>query len=538
MFNAVAPRMREVSTTALKTLAAALTVSLAAAALPAQAANLNIANGDEPGTLDPQKSSGNWETRITRELFATLVAIDSKAELVPGLASRWEISDDGLTYTFYLRDAKWSDGKPITADDAVFALRREISPATAAYNANLYFTIKNAKEIVAGKAKPETLGVEAVDQHTLKIHLTQPTPSMLQALSMPESAPLPRHYIEAQQGNWVKAGKLVVSGPFQLTRWIPQSDIELSKNPQFYAADSVKLDTAHFYPINDAQAALNRFRTGELGISYTGVPATQFPTVKKNFPNELKVAPLLGEYYYVLNLSKGQPTADKRVREALNLAVRRGIIANRILGQGQTPSYWYLPKAMEGNAGGEMPFAHQPMAERLKKAKQLLADAGYGPEHPLHLEIAYNTLEDHRRIAVAISAMWKQIGVTTTLTNSEAAVHFNTLKNGNFEVGRYGGVATVNDPQDFLKNFVTGYEGNYSRYHNARYDKLVDAIGRELDPQKRARLLTEAQQLLLDDYALLPIYDYVSINLVSDKVKGWHTNPLDVHPLRYLSVAQ
>lgn len=535
MFTMVASRVR---IAIFKVRTAILALSLAAAILPAHGATLKIANGDEPGTLDPQKASGTWETRIIRELFATLVSYDSKAELVPGLASSWEISDDGLTYTFHLRDAKWSDGQPITADDAVFALRRELAPSTAAYNANLYYTIKNAAAINAGKATPDTLGVEAADSHTLNIYLTQPTPFLLQALAMVESAPLPRHYIESQQDNWIKAGKLVVSGPFQLTRWIPQSDIQLSKNPQFYAADSVKLDTAHFYPINDAQAAFNRFRTGELTLSYTGVPATQYPTVKKNFPNELKVAPLLGEYYYVFNMREGSPLADKRIREALNLAVRRDIIAHRILRQGQSPSYWYLPKAMEGGAEGEMSFAHQPMEERLKRARQLLAEAGYGPKHPLHLGIAYNTLDDHRRIAVAISAMWKQIGVTTTLTNSEAAVHFNALRQGNFEVGRYGSVATVNDPQDFLKSFVTGGEGNYGHYHNARYDQLVDAISRELDPQKRAPLLTEAQQLLLNDYALLPLYDYVSINLVSDKVKGWHTNPLDVHPLRYISLTQ
>ncbi|WP_052365091.1 peptide ABC transporter substrate-binding protein [Halotalea alkalilenta] len=507
-----------------------------------QAATIHIANGAEPGTLDPQKASGDWETRITRELFEPLLGYDAQGELIPGLAARWEVSDDGKTYRFHLREAQWSDGREITAADAVFALRRLLAPQTAAYNANLYYPIEGAEAVNRGEATPDTLGVEALDERTLEIRLTQPTAYFLQAMAMTESAPLPEHYIDQaldQPGaRWVTPGELVVSGAFQLTAWTPQSEIRLEKNPGYYAADQVKLDTAVLYPLDDAQAALNRFRTAEIDISYLGVPSSQIGWARENLAHELRINPILGEYYYVLNQREGSKLADKRVREALNLAVRREVITDTILGMGQIPSYWYLPRAMSGDAGGTMGFMREPLEQRLERAHTLLAEAGYGPGEPLELEIAYNTLEDHRKVAVAIAAMWRAIGVETRLTNRETAVHFATLRQGDFQVGRYGAIATVDDPFDLLSSFVTGASGNYSGYANPAYDQLVARSTAELDPARRAELLTEAQQLLLDDYAMVPLYDYVSTKLVSDRVQGWQSNPLDVHPLRYMSITE
>ncbi len=522
-----------------RTLAALGSLTLGALAGPAQAFSVDIANGAEPGSLDPQKTNGVWETRITRALFERLVSYAADGSLEPGLAESWEISDDGKTYTFHLRDAEWSDGEPITADDAVFALRRVLEPTIANQNANLYYPIVNARAINTGEKDGSALGVEAVDTHTLRIHLTQPTAWFLQALAMTEASPLPEHVLAKAGDGWVEPGNTVSSGAFTLSQWQPQSQIVVTSNSRYYDADEVAVDKVVFYPIDDANAALNRFRTGEMDIAYSSVPASRFDWARENLGEALRVGPLTAEYFYMFNLHDGQPLADKRVREALNLAVRRDVITDQILGQGQTPSFWYVPRNTANTPQGEFDFANLSMDERMKRATALMREAGYSPAHPLHLRLNYNTLEDHKKIAVAVAAMWKPLGVEVELINAEAAVHYATIREGNFEVARYGMVATINDPFDFLNAYAdNGSASQSSGYHDAEYDALVAASTAELDPQKRRQLMTRAQQRLLDDYALLPLYDYVSVHLVSPRIQGWESNPMDVHPLRYLQESE
>lgn len=519
------------------TRAALLATLVAGAAQSAPAAVLQVGNGAEPGTLDPQKTNGVWETRITRELFERLVTYAADGSLVPGLAESWTISDDGTTYTFHLRQAEWSDGTPITADDAVFALRRLLKPAIASHNANLYYPIKNARAVNTGQAEPSELGVSAADEHTLVIQLDEPTAYFLQALAMTEAAPLPRHLVEKAGDEWTRPGTMVSSGAFTLREWRPQARIDLDRNPHFHDADTVSLDGVTFYPIDDTGSALNRFRAGDLDISYSGVPASRFDWVKDNLGESLRVGPLVAEYFYMFNLRDGQPLADERVREALSLAVRREVITDRILGMGQRASYWYVPRAAEGGTRGSLDVAEQPMEQRLARAKRLMQEAGYGPDNPLHVTLRYNTLEDHKKIAVAAAAMWKPLGVEVELINAEAAVHYATVNEGDFEIARYGMVATINDPYDFLNAYAEGGSAQRSTgYRNDAYDALVERSTRELDTERRAELMTRAEQMLLDDHALLPLYDYVSAHLVSPEVKGWQTTAIDVHPLRYIQL--
>ncbi|WP_262927462.1 peptide ABC transporter substrate-binding protein [Phytohalomonas tamaricis] len=505
----------------------------------AQAATLRINNAAEPGSLDPHKGRNMWDSRIQRELFDRLVDYGPDGRLVPGLASSWDISEDGMTYTFHLRDAQWSDGTPITAHDAAFSLHRLLRPEIANQNANLYYAIVNAPAVNAGRAAPETLGVHVLDDRTLEITLNQPTAYFLQSMAMSEAAPLPEHYLKAQGDNWIKPDQTVVSGPFRLTQWQPQAQVVLEKNPRFYDADAVKLDEVIFYPIDDDNGALNRFRAGSIDISYSGVASARYEWVKENLPDALRSGPLVGEYFYMFSLRDGTPLADKRIREALNLATRREVITEQILGMGQQPSYWLVPRVTSGGAKGKMAFADEDMTARMTRARQLMKDAGYGPGNPLTLTLRYNTSEDHKKIAVALAAMWKPLGVNVQMLNSEAAVHYAAIDQGDFEIARYGMIATVNDPFDFLGAYTTdGSAGNSTGYHNADYDALIERSTHELDPDKRAALITQAQQLLLDDYALLPLYDYVTNYLVSPKVKGWQSTPMDVHPLRYISIEE
>ncbi|ALM51291.1 peptide ABC transporter substrate-binding protein [Halomonas huangheensis] len=500
-------------------------------------ATLQIGNGAEPGTLDPQKVSGNWETRITRTLFDRLINYAPDGSLEPGLAERWDISADGLRYTFHLRDAHWSDGEPITASDAVFALRRVLAPGTANHNANLYYPIVGAHSINAGDAPAESLGVNALDERTLEIRLTEPTAWFLQALAMSEAAPLPEHLLNSDVSDWTRPGVMVSSGPFVLTDWHPQDHIDVTRNPHYYSADEVALDGIVFHAIEDPGAALSRFRTGELDISYSGVPSSRFEWVEQKLPDALRVGPLLGSYFYMINLRDGTPLADTRVREALNLALRREVITDQLLGIGQTPSYWYVPRAVSNAPNSQLDFADWSMERRLARATQLLNEAGYGPQQPLQLSLAYNTLDDHRKIAVAIAAMWKPLGMDLELINREAAVHFATVRHADFELARYGLIATVDDAHDFLNAYAAGGSASLSTgFSDTRYDELVRQSSAELDPQRRSELIGAAEQRLLDANVLLPIYDYVSVHLVSPRVKGWQSTPLDVHPLRYVSL--
>ncbi|MGS0468535.1 peptide ABC transporter substrate-binding protein [Cobetia marina] len=497
---------------------------------------LRIANGAEPSSLDPQQTSGTWETRIVRDLFEPLIAYSADGELIPGLAERWESSADGRIWTFHLRAGlEWSDGTPLTAEDAVFALRRLLTPATAAHNATLYYPIVNARAVNTGALPPDQLGVAAPDAQTLTITLSHPSATLAQTLAMSEAAPLPRHVIVANGADWTRPANMVTSGAFVLKEWAPQSHITLTPNARYHGAQNVTLDEVVYLPIEESHAALNRFRAGEVEIAY-GVPASHYAWIQDNLAEALHTYPILGEYFYVFNLREGSPVADRRIRRALNLATRREVITERILGMGQIPSWHFVPEALSEHQGARFDFADWSMDRRMAKARELMADAGYGPDHPLELTLRYNTLEDHKKIAVALGAMWKPLGVHVTLTNTEAAVHYRDLALGDFEVGRYGMIATIADAYDFLNAFSSDNTSNAPGLSSPAYDALIEAAAREGDDDARRQQLHDAEQYLLDHDVVLPLYDYVTSSLVTPAISGWAPNALDVHPSRYLHI--
>ena len=465
---------------------------------------LRIANGAEPGSLDPQQTNGTWETRITRDLFEPLIAYSADGKLIPGLAERWESSADGLSWTFHLREGlEWSDGTPLTAEDAVFALRRLLTPATAAHNATLYYPIVNARAVNTGALAPEQLGVTAPDAQTLTITLSHPSATLEQTLAMSEAAPLPRHVIAAKGADWTRPANMATSGAFVLKTWSPQAEIRLTPNPRYHAADTVALDEVVYLPIEESHAALNRFRAGEVEIAY-GVPASHYTWIQDNLAAALQTYPILGEYFYAFNLREGSPVADQRIRRALNLATRREVITERILGMGQIPSWHFVPKALGEHQGARFDFADWSMDRRMAKARELMADAGYGPDTPLELTLRYNTLEDHKKIAVALGAMWKPLGVKVTLTNTDA--------------------------------FSSDNPSNAPGLSSPTYDALIEAAAREGDVGTRQRQLHDAEQYLLDNDVVLPLYDYVTSSLVDPAISDWAPNALDVHPSRYLQL--
>ncbi|MFK4016825.1 peptide ABC transporter substrate-binding protein [Cobetia marina] len=524
---------------ALKRLASSLLLAGSIAASPGLMADtLKLAIMGEPASLDPQQISGTWENDVVGDLFEGLVTEAADGERIPGAAESWQISDDGKTYTFTLRqDGKWSDGEPVTAEDFVYALKRIMTPENASDYAYILYPIKNAKAINSGEAEPDTLGVRAVDAHTLEITLERPTPYFLDQLSHYTAYPLPKHVVEKYGKDWTDPGKMVSNGAFELSEWQPQTRIVALKNPEFHDAKEVALDEVIYYPIEERNSALKRFRAGEIDIARE-FPTQQYGWLKDNLPDATHVAPYLGIYYYVLNSRDGHATADPRVREALNLSIRRKVITDKILGTGEVPAYSFVPTGVNHYDIQEMPFKDMSMDERMQKARSLMEDAGYGPDNPLELTLRYNTSEDHKKVAIAAAAMWKPLGVKVNLLNAEVAVHYEDMRQGKFDVGRAGWIGDYNDAQNFLNLLETGVPNNYGAYSNKALDDDMQKAADTLDMDDREALMQDAERKALDDYAVLPIYYYVSRNLVNPKLSGWQGNIEDIHRSRWVSFSE
>ncbi|WP_458524894.1 peptide ABC transporter substrate-binding protein [Onishia taeanensis] len=503
---------------------------------PVQADTLRLAIMGEPASLDPHKISGTWENDVVGDLFEGLITEAADGERIPGVATSWQVGDDGTTYTFALReDAAWSDGTPVTAEDFVFAFRRILDPATAASYAYLLYPVKNAEAVYGGDAAPEALGIQALDAHTLEITLERSTPYFLDQLAHYTAYPLPRHVVEKYGDDWSRPEHMVSNGAFALDDWQSQTRIEVSRNPHFHDADEVALDEVIYFPIEERNTALNRFRAGEIDIARE-FPTQQYDWLKENLPDAVRVAPYLGIYYYALNTRDGHATTDPRVREALSLAVRREVITDQILGTGEEPAYSFVPPDVAHYDGPELDFAEMSQEERLTRARALMQEAGYGTDNPLALRLRYNTSEDHRKVAIALAAMWKPLGVEVELYNAEVAVHYADIRQGDFDVARAGWIGDYNDAQNFLSLLKSDVSNNYGAYGNDAFDTLMDEAANTRDMEARAALMAKAEGLALEDNATLPLYYYVSRNLVSPELNGWETNIEDIHRSRWISV--
>lgn len=500
---------------------------------------LRVANMGEPDTLDPQNMSGTWENRIAGDLFLGLTTEAADGTVIPGTAESWSISADGTVYTFKLRaDATWSDGTPVTAEDFVFAYRRIMDPKRAAKYASLLYPIKGTEEVNSGKETDFTkIGAKAIDAKTLEITLKEPTPYFLELLTHYTSFPLPKHVVEKAGNDWVKPGTMVTNGAYMLSAYTPNDKVELVKNPKFYDAKNVKIEKVIFTGNEDRTEMEKRFRAGEMDL-VTDINPARIDTLTRELPNELKIAPYLGLYYYTFNSASG-PTKDPKVRKALSMVVDRDIITQKVAKAGEIPAFGIVPPGIS-NYGQALKadWADKPKAERVAMAKKLMEEAGYGPGKPMKLELSYNTSEGHKNIAIAVQSMWKQeLGVEAELVNRDVKVHYNTLRDGNFQVGRAGWIADYNDPQNFLYLLETRTgSNNYGKFSNADYDKLMLEAGTTVDLKKRAEIMAKAERIGIDQDALMPIYFYVSKNLVSQKLKGFVSNTKDIHRSRWMEI--
>lgn len=500
----------------------------------------NRGNDTDPETLDQHKTSTVAEAHILRDLYEGLVIYDAKAEIVPGAADTWSLSDDGLTYTFKLKPgAKWSNGDPVTANDFVFSYRRIMDPATGAKYANVLYPIKNGEKINKGELPPDQLGVRAVDDATLEITLENPTPYFIQLLTHQTSYPVHPGSVAQHGADFVKPGNMVSNGAYVLQEFTPNDKIVLTKNPNFHDAANVKIDRVIYYPMQDRSACLRRFEAGEIH-SCSDVPTEQMAYIKQNLGDNFRNAPYLGTYYYAVDMRKA-PFDDVRVRRALSLTIDREFLANEIWANAMVPSYSFVPPGI-GNY--EEPafadFRDASLIDREEEAKKLLAEAGFTAEKPLAVEIRHNVGENHKNTATAIADMWKQVGINTTIAAYEGASYYPYLQQGGeFQVARAGWIADYSDPQNFLFMLEADNPSfNYAHYNNPDYDKLMDQAAAETDLGKRSELLFQAEQMMMRDAPFIPILHYGSLSLVSDKLKGWEDNIQNVHATRWMSIEQ
>lgn len=496
-------------------------------------------NSGEPLTLDPHKASGTWENNIIGDMFIGLTTEDVNAEPIPGMAESWDISEDGLTWTFHLRDAQWSDGQPVTAGDFEYAFQRILNPETLSQYASLLYPIVNAQEVNTGELPPSEVGARAIDDRTLEIRLNYPAPYLPGLLTHYTTFPVPRHVVEEYGDQWIQPRNIVVNGPYRLVEWSTNNFVHLVRNETFYGNDDVCIDEVFYYPTIDSSAAVRRVLNNELDLN-NEFPGQHIDRLQQEAPEYVRVAPYMGTVYYALNLEN--PTfQDARVRNALGMSIDRDFLAEEIYRAGQQPAYSLVPPGVANYTNdARVRWADEPIDQRRERARELLMEAGYGPDNPLEFEYTYRSSADNPRIAPVVQQDWESIAdwVNVSITQIELQIHYENLRAADFQVGDGGWIADFNDAYSFLYLGETNsIPMNYSRYRNPQYDALVAAGNREQDMEVRAGMLAEAEQMLLDDMPLIPIVFYVNKALVNPNVTGWTDNILRINRTRWLCFA-
>ena len=498
---------------------------------------LHLGNGTEPQTLDPHRAEDVPSANILRDLYEGLTSEARDGTVIPGVAERWEVSADGLVYTFYLRDdARWSNGDPVTAEDFVYGLRRTVDPATLSLYSTILEPIENATAIINGEKSPEALGVEAIDALTLVIRLNGPTAYFLGLMNHSSTYPVHRASVEQYGNRFARPGTLIGNGAYRLDEWVVQSHIKLVRNENYRDNGNTTIDTVYYYPIENQDTELKRYRADELDITYE-FPYQQLKWIRKNLADELDIAPYLGSYYFGFNVTREPFRNNLKLRRALSLAVDRDIITGRITNAGEISAYGWVPP-VQGYTQARLEWADWTQAERDAEAQRLYAEAGYSAENPLIIEVLYNTSANHKRIAVAIASMWKKtLGVETKLSNQEWKVFLVTRnRRETTEVFRDGWIGDYNDAFSFSQLLHSANAQNHPGYSNPRYDELIDQGAREGDLVVRAELLRQAEQILLEDMPFIPIYFYVSKHIVKPWVGGRQANIMDHHYTKNLYI--
>jgi oligopeptide transport system substrate-binding protein len=504
-------------------------------ACPSGKVCLEYGNNIEPLTLDPQKAELVSEGVIIGDLMMGLTTERADASVQPGMAERWETSADGLTWTFHLRQAAWSDGVPVTAGDFVFGLRRILDPKTGSPYAYLVYLLKNGAAANAGKAPLETVGARALDARTLQLTLEHPAPFLPQMLKHQSWFPAPEHVVARYGDDWVRPGRFVSNGAYRLAAWRLGDYVQVEKNPSFFNAAHVCVDRITYYPTADYVAAERRVAAGELDLT-TFFQSNRLDHIRAAMPGYARPHLWMMTGYLTLNGHDPGPLRDPRVRRALSESIDRDFITAKLLRAGQLPAYSFVPPGTaNARTGPATPWSRLTFAQRQADARRLLAAAGYGPGRPLKIEFSTANSTDNLLLVQAVQADWRSVGVEAKIIQSEGQILFADLRQRNYQAALVSWVADYNDPLTFLNLFKsdTGAQ-NYSDYRSAQYDALLAAADAEPDASRRADILARAEQRLLDDEGVAPVYFGVSRSLVNPKITGWVDNLENWHRARFL----
>ncbi len=488
-------------------------------------------NGTEPQSLDPQIATGVPEHHVISTVMEGLVLKDRKTlEPRPGVAKTWDISNDGRVYTFYLREnAKWSNGDAHTAHDYVWSWWRALQRALGNQYAYMLFPIKNAKRYYDGETSDfSDVGVKAIDNRTLQVTLTNPTPYFLQLLDHYSLFPVHQATIEKfgradERGTrWSYEGNLVGNGPYKLEEWKINRHITVTKNPYYWDEANVSINSIVFKPVDNAVTEERMFRAGALHVT-SSIPADKIAIYQEKSAPELKITPYLGTYFYRLNINTPQ-LQDKRVRRALGMAIDRKQLVDNITKGGQIPAYTMTPPGTMGY------FPESTLNFDPEAAKRLLAEAGYpnGEGFP-PIEILYNTNEGHRKIAVALQEMWKNyLNIDIKLLNQEWKVYLATESAGDYQISRGGWIGDYVDPNNFLDMFLCNGGNNRTGWCNEEYDRLIlEVAPSQSSHEQRLKIFQQAETILLEDMPIIPVYTYTSIKLLHPSVRNFDDNILN-----------
>ncbi|MAN45426.1 MAG: peptide ABC transporter substrate-binding protein [Alphaproteobacteria bacterium] len=522
-------------------LAAALALSLAACGGGGKASDdvptLRRGISAKVDTLDPNKSSAQWENIIIGDMFIGLTTDGPDGRPQMGMAESYEVSDDGLVWTFKLGDYQWSDGHPVTAQDFVYGFRRIQKPETASQYASLLWLVKNAEKVSTQELPPEELGVKALDDKTLEITLEYPAPYLLGLLSHYTTFPIPSWAVEQYGDAWIQPENIVVNGPYKLVYWRTGDQLVADKNPTGFGAAEACFDRVVYLELEDLVAVENKIAAGEMDIN-NGFDGTRYTELDEKLPGWLRTTPALISTYWTFN-TKVAPLDDVRVRKALSMAMDREFMVKNVLTTGYLPAYSFVPPGIN-NYDVERPeveWKDMPREQRLEEARRLLEEAGFGPDNPLEFEFIHRSTDDNPKVAPVAQANWSDIApwVKPVIVKQDTKVLYARLRQKDFTFADGAWIADYDDPINFLYllDSETGQQ-NYGDYSNLEYDALLDKSNQELDLKARAKIFAEAEELMLNEYPITPMWFQVTKNLVDPTLTGWEENAKDNHRSRFL----
>lgn len=505
---------------------------------------LRVDLGSEVPSLDPTISEDTSSLRLMYDLFAGLVDFDQKNVPIPGMASSWDISTNGKTYTFHLRpDLKFSDGSVITTKDFIYSWQRLVDPKTASPYNFLLSNIVNADAIMKGKVDKTALGISAVDSYTLEVRLVHPDTAFISYLTMPNLMVISQKAIEKYGAQWTKPENIVTSGAYVLKEHIVNGYILAERNPYYYLANDVKIPKVRYLPYVDTNIALSNYKADNLDINGQTVPVDQYKKLKREYPKQLHTVKWESIDYYDFNMTLPKFANNLKLRKALSMAVDRDVLTKEVLQAGQTALYSVVTPTIENAkyANINYDWAKWSRKKQIEEARKLYKEAGYGINNPLELTISYNTNDRAKKMALAVASMWKDVlGVDTKIQNQEWKTFLQARHKADFDIARDGWVADYNSVTSYTPLYQCGNGQNNSHYCNMQYNQLLDqAIGVQ-DIKKQQQLYRKALTVALNDYATIPLCQATYQRLVKPYVKGYHVdgNYLDHVQSKWFSLSK